>query len=509
MSFALIVLGIVTAVELLVWLPPLWKIRRVLIVCIVPVMSLSSGLVFGWDIAVWSSLLLIFSVYRLINLMRVLDQRMQPRHLYVSTMRTAWWLIGCQLIVLGVFGITRQWQISAMEWLYIAGAVQLAAGAILWLSTNRNLRATLPPLQTAGISDKDLPTLSVAIPARNETADLEECLQSLISSDYPKLEILVLDDCSQNKRTPGIIRDFAQSGVRFIAGETPPEHWLAKNYAYAQLAEEANGDLLLFCGVDTRFKPGTLRFMVEAMLQKHKTMVSFVPRNRLPSSFDIESLLVQPARYAWELSPPRRQLKRPPVLSTCWIITAKELKRAGGFEAVSRDISPVSYFARVAVEHRDGYSFMRSDRAIDLASAKSLNEQRATAVRTRYPQLHRRPELVALYGIGELLVLVSPFILLISALLEHHWIFLVLSAAISLILVSFYTRIVNLTYRRFLWRGLWTLPLAAIYDIGLLNHSMWQYEFREVIWKGRNVCVPVMRHGDDDGVFIAGSGKTP
>ncbi|HVX48256.1 MAG TPA: glycosyltransferase [Candidatus Saccharimonadales bacterium] len=509
MSLALIVLGIVTAVELLIWLPPLWKIKKVLIVGIVPVLSLTSGLVFGWDIAAWSGLLLIFSVYRLINLLRILDGRMSSKHLYVASRRTAWWLIGCQLFVLGGLWLSRELQISAMAWSYVMAGVQLAAAALLWLSTTRTLRTTLPPTQIKSLADKELPTLSIAIPARNETEDLEECLQSLISSDYPKLEILVLDDCSQNKRTPGIIRDFAQSGVRFIAGEVPPEHWLAKNYAYAQLAEEANGELLLFCGVDTRFKPGTLRAMVEAMKAKHKTMVSFVPRNRLPSSLHIESLLVQPARYAWEIAPPRRQLERPPVLSTCWVITAKELKRAGGFEAVSRSISPESYFAKSAAKHGDGYSFMRAEAAIDLDSAKILTEQRATAVRTRYPQLHRRPELVAFSGIGELLVLIAPFGLLIGAILDHRWPLLTLSLAAALLLISFYARAVQLAYRRFLWRGLWTLPLAAIYDIGLLNYSMWQYEFREVIWKGRNVCVPVMRHIESAETLSAGSGKTP
>jgi glycosyltransferase involved in cell wall biosynthesis len=338
-----------------------------------------------------------------------------------------------------------------------------------------------------------LPTLSVAIPARNETNDLEACLHSLISSNYPKLEILVLDDCSQNKRTPEIIRDFAQSGVRFVAGQAPPPNWLAKNYAYARLADEANGDFLLFCGVDTRFQPDTLRAMVEALLQKNKTMVSFVPRNHAPPRFSVESLLVQPARYSWELSPPRRLRQRPPVLSTCWLIKSSELQASGGFAAVSRSISPESYFARQTAHRNDGYSFMQSDEVIDLGSAKSLAAQRATAVRTRYPQLHRRPELVALSSLGELAAMVWPFGLLVSAFLNGQWPLLAISVITITLLVSFYARVVHLTYRRFLWRGLWTLPLVAIYDMGLLNYSMWAYEFREVIWKGRNVCVPMMR----------------
>lgn len=497
MSLTLWLLGAISVLELLVWLPPLWPLRKPLIVVIVPVLSLSSGLLFGWDVSIWTGLILIFSIYRIVNLLRVLDARMQPKRLYKSTMLTAWWLISAQLIVLGGSRI----HIEDMTLLYVAALSQLVVAFLLWLSTGHNLRLAKPSTNPKSLSDKELPTLSIAIPSRNETRDLEECLRSLVTSNYPKFEVLVLDDCSQNKRTPGIIRDFAQSGVRFIAGKTPPEHWLAKNYAYAQLAEEANGELLLFCGVDTRFKPDSLRSMVEAMLQRHRTMISFIPRNNPPRSLNLESLFVQPARYAWELSLPRNLFNRPPVLSTCWMITAKELKRVGGFEAVSRSISPESYFARSSARSKDGYNFMRSDQAMDLSSAKSLAEQRATAVRTRYPQLHRRPELVALSGIGELAVLAWPFVLLVTAISSNDWLLTVPAAIACLFLISFYARVVRLTYHRFLWRGLWTLPLVAIYDIGLLNYSMWQYEFRQVVWKGRNVCIPVMRH--------AGSEKTP
>lgn len=502
MSLALTVLGIASLVELGMWLPPLWRLRKIISVVIIPVVSLASGLLFGWDVTIWTGLMLVFSIYRIINLLRVLEGRLQAKRLYGSTRRTSWWLIGCQLLVLGAVWLSRNFDLADTLWLYALAVVQLSVAAVLWLSTRRHLRTTRPPSQIKSLPDKELPTLSVAIPARNETDDLEVCLRSLISSDYPKLEILVLDDCSQNKRTPGIIRDFAQSGVRFIAGQAPPEHWLAKNYAYHQLAREANGEVLLFCGVDTRFEPQTLRSMIELMIQKHKTMVSFIPRNQLPPRWSLESLLVQPARYAWELSPPRRLLERPPVLSTCWLITASVLRRAGSFEAATRSISPESYFARWSARHEDGYSFMQSDQTTDLGSAKSLAEQRATAVRTRYPQLHRRPELVALSVIGELATLVWPFGLAISAVLNQRWLILVFSLGAAVLLVAFYARVVKLTYRRFLWRGLWTLPLVAIYDAGLLNYSMWRYEFREVIWKDRNVCVPVMR-------VTEGLGKTP
>ena len=68
---------------------------------------------------------------------------------------------------------------------------------------------------------KNLPTISVLVPARNETNDLLRCLDSIARSDYPKMEVIVLDDCSTELKTPQIIRDFAQQGMKFIAGSEP------------------------------------------------------------------------------------------------------------------------------------------------------------------------------------------------------------------------------------------------------------------------------------------------
>ncbi|HVX57517.1 MAG TPA: glycosyltransferase family 2 protein, partial [Candidatus Saccharimonadales bacterium] len=379
MTFALISLAVLSALEVLVWWPPLWRLRRWLLCGLIPLLALFSGLLFGEHLAVWSALIMSLSVYRLINLLRLLENRSPAERLYSVTRRTCYLLIAGQLAVGAVALLSRHYHVSASDWAYALGAVQLAGGLVLLASTRRHLRTTLPPLKLKSLSDHDLPTLSVLIPARNETDELEACLQSLVSSNYPKLEILVLDDCSQNKHTPAIIKDYAHAGIRFIAGEAPPKRWLAKNYAYQQLVEEANGEVLLFCGVDTRFQPNSLRAMVEVMQAKRKYMLSWIPRNLSPRRWRLQPLLVQPARYAWELSLPRRLFKRPPVLSTCWLITAEELRHAGGFAATMNSVSVESFFAKHAIGHDDGYAFLQSNANIGLVSAKSLAEQRATA----------------------------------------------------------------------------------------------------------------------------------
>lgn len=481
--------------ELCLWLLPASQARRIVAELVIVVLLLTTVGMFIARPSPTCVILAIMSLYRVCNLLRIITARMHEKYLRRSAFQSSVWIIGMQALLLLAWTLVTYSRSKPGLIFSVMASTSLAVSLILFVSTIRHLRTTRPPRFAAeGIADRDLPTVTVCIPARNETDNLEACLQSLVASNYPKLEVLVLDDCSQDRRTPEIIRGFAHDGVRFIPGSPPDDSWLAKNLAYQRLFEESNGELLLFCGVDVQFQPNSLRLLVETLLTKKKSMLSVMPQNSVPSVVrDGSSSLVQPMRYAWELALPRRLFQRPPVLSTCWLIKREIVQSAGGFAAVSRSIVPESYFARVSTVH-DGYTFMRSDDRIGIISNKSFSEQRATAVRTRYPQVHRRMELVLICTLIELICLVLPYVLVVACLLSHgsHDL-LVISAAAVIMLTLMYTAIVTLTYRVTLARSLILLPFAALFDVWLLNYSMIMYEFFSVEWKGRNVCIPVMR----------------
>jgi glycosyltransferase involved in cell wall biosynthesis len=493
MSTALTAFVIVAASELLIWLPPLWRVRAIASWLWVIATVVSTIWLFVTSPTFLVALLLCIAGYRVVNLGRIIKGRVRDTYLKNVTWRTAWWLAALELIVLAAWWTLHQLAIDQAFFWQIVLFVQLAMAVTLLVTTIRHLHTTLPPADVPQIPTNKLPTVTVAVPARNETDELQICLESIVANDYPKLEVIVLDDCSPNPRTPEIIRGFAHDGVRFIAGEEADETWLAKNLAYERLAEESNGDIILFCGVDARFEPTSIRRLVETMVHKNKSMLSIMPRNLMPEHLRSLALLVQPMRYAWEFALPRKLFRRPPVLSTCWIIQRSLLVSAGGFRGVTRSIVPESYFARVAVVH-DGYSFMQSDEQIGISCKKQITEQHDTATRTKYPQLHRRPELVFLLALFELLTLILPVVFVAASFaMPQLRLFGVVTAITSLLLVVWYILIVRLVYRKFLPASLIALPFAVIHDVAVLNYSMLKYEFSDVFWKGRNVCIPVMR----------------
>ena len=142
-------------------------------------------------------------------------------------------------------------------------------------------------------------------------------------------------------------------------------------------------------------------------------------------------------------------------------------------------------------------SFMQSNNLIGITSHKCFDEQLATAIRTRYPQLHRRMELVLLTTLIELFVVIMPFALIVASLLGYVSLQLTIVSIITvLILTLIYILIVRLTYRKWLLRSVILLPIAILIDVALLNYSMYRYEFSIVIWKDRNISIPIMHTSD-------------
>ncbi|MDZ7342931.1 MAG: glycosyltransferase family 2 protein [candidate division KSB1 bacterium] len=119
------------------------------------------------------------------------------------------------------------------------------------------------------------PRVSVLIPARNEAANIEACLQGLLVQDYPDLEILVLDDNSSDE-TAAIVNRLTQQDrrVKLITGQSLPTGWLGKNWACHQLRTYATGELLIFSDADSRYAPTVVSGTVGWMQQLELSLLS-------------------------------------------------------------------------------------------------------------------------------------------------------------------------------------------------------------------------------------------
>jgi hypothetical protein len=178
------------------------------------------------------------------------------------------------------------------------------------------------------------------------------------------------------------------------------------------------------------------------------------------------------------------------VLSTLWLIQATALKKYGGMGAVRRNVVPEGIFAR-ELDKKHLYRFLRAGELLGIASSKKPREQRDTALRVRYPQLHRRPEVVMAAAVIELVAFLGTYTLLAYATVSRDWLLVGITAAAVLLHFGLYaslTSVMGKARARLLAESILTVPL----DLWLMHRSMYLYEFDEVRWKERNVCLPVM-----------------
>jgi hypothetical protein len=468
--------------EFLIFVPALWRYRKLMAPIVIAAIVLAQIMIFGSGTSLLYIGFSILSIFRIINLSRIIKNRMHYKHMYKVSLRTSAFMLGYHLPLYALSYIGGLTTLRSLQLLQIV----LAAAALLMVMKNVAKLSFKDPLNK--IADRDLPTVTVAIPARNETRHLEDCLTELLANDYPKLEIIVLDDCSQTK-TSEIIKSFAHAGVRFIKGADIQEGWLAKNQAYEHLYQQASGRLILFCGVDTRFGKNAIKSMVNLMHDRQKNMLSVLPF-RVAGEPGVT--LLQPMRYWWELALPRKLLSRPAVLSTCWLISKQSLKKFGGFGAVKNSIMPESYFARELVKLDDSYSFVRSSENLEVHTKKTFIEQRSSSLRLRYPQARKRLEVLLLVLVAQLLLFALPITLIALGLFAEVVSMPLSLIGLGLVLVT-HVMILQITNPANIFMALLTFPLAVATEISMGLISMYQYEFSIIEWKDRNICLPVMK----------------
>jgi len=182
--------------------------------------------------------------------------------------------------------------------------VDLAYGVPKGLSVNRT-----PPL-----ADAACPSVSILFTARDEAEKLPAALATLLALDYPRCEIVAVDDRSADS-TPSILQAAAQKNPRLkvVRVNELPAGWLGKPHGLQQAYEHSTGEWLIFTDADVHFAPDLLRrALALAQQQKwdHLTLLGEVemrtPGERVVLPFLAMNILM--AVKPWRVSNPRSRL---------------------------------------------------------------------------------------------------------------------------------------------------------------------------------------------------------
>jgi hypothetical protein len=182
--------------------------------------------------------------------------------------------------------------------------------------------------------------VAVLLPLRDEAGRVTPCLAALLGqAGVPHLDIVVLDDGSTDG-TADVVRAVAGDRVRLLTGAPPPDGWLGKPHACAQLAAAAGeADVLVFVDADVVLAPDAIAGGVALLRITGAGLLSPYPR------IIGAGRLVQPLlQWSWLTFLPLRAMERSPRPSLAaaggqWLVADRAgYERAGGHAAVRGDV---------------------------------------------------------------------------------------------------------------------------------------------------------------------------
>lgn len=157
---------------------------------------------------------------------------------FVFSVRVAYALTGVFSVILLVIGV-----------LVAARALLLFALATHHARTTRRRNAS-----------EYLPPVAIVVPAFNEEVGIERAVRSIAASDYPLFELLVVDDGSTD-RTANIVAGLSLDRLLLVRQDNA-----GKAAALNTGIEHTDCEIVVMVDGDTLFEPGTLRQLVQPLV---------------------------------------------------------------------------------------------------------------------------------------------------------------------------------------------------------------------------------------------------
>jgi len=186
-----------------------------------------------------------------------------------------------------------------MTFLWAVWSLLLGLVCVVWLLRHVQIarhQKEEPPLH-GDLYDgppADPPRLSVLVAAKDEEENIESCVRSMLSQDYPNFQLIAINDRSTD-RTGQILDRVAAEDKRLIPVHVKElrEGWFGKNNAMREGYARADGEWLCFIDADCRqTSTRTLTVAVRYAMENDVDFLSVLPRLETQSVWE---QIIQPA----------------------------------------------------------------------------------------------------------------------------------------------------------------------------------------------------------------------
>ncbi len=250
-------------------------------------------------------------------------------------------------------GTCSDWKLLVTLSMLILSFLWLAAVVIL-IGRALRQRTIFKELGKAPSGFQSQGRVTIIVPARNEEANIETCLKSLVAQTYPEscLRIVAVDDNSTDC-TAEIAKTFAAGGrVTLLHAPPLPQGWTGKSHAcWIAASKEADRcEWLCFTDADIDATPELIKAAVFLAAGREYDFLSLTPKQRLVSFS--ERLVMPCGLYLLGFSQNLNDVNAPAskditATGQFILIRSSVYKAIGGHEAVRSDICEDVALARL------------------------------------------------------------------------------------------------------------------------------------------------------------------
>lgn len=127
------------------------------------------------------------------------------------------------------------------------------------------------------VSEGDLPSISIVIPARNEEQHIKRCIESICSQQYPKnrFELIIADDASEDATLEVAKTALENSGIQFsILKEAIHQ---GKKYNLSKSIKQAKGSIIITSDADVITRNPAWLYTIGGYFYLHRPEMLVMP----------------------------------------------------------------------------------------------------------------------------------------------------------------------------------------------------------------------------------------
>jgi glycosyltransferase involved in cell wall biosynthesis len=322
-------------------------------------------------------------------------------------------------------------------------------------------------------------SVTIIVPARNESDVIERAICSLRELHYPNKRIVVVDDASSDDT--GFKAQALGAQVLRLTGNPPPS-WTGKCNACHQAAQCADSAWLLFTDADTCHDPEGLSRALSYAIAHRLDAVSLLLRQECGTLWESVVLPLAYQNFFSMLHP------RKPAFNGQYILIRRDVYvRSGGFSSVRgrvmEDVALADFLAKngYAIELLNGH---------DVASVRMYRDLRGLLrgmIKTSFTAARDRGVIGALLGIFLLMAFLNLMTLIAGLILGSVLtvgVALLVIVAIALGLLRWMSRFE--VYPAWVYALLNPIGVSLLFGIGFISTLM-TLSGRGVRWKDRTI----------------------